>query len=67
MKLFKKFFVIIIFLALYNDLSAQDHVWPMLRYDAQNSGQSPYNGPTEQPKNAVSFKGLGVLQADASG
>ena len=50
MKLFKKFFVIIIFLALYNDLSAQDHVWPMLRYDAQNSGQSPYNGPTEQPK-----------------
>lgn len=57
MKKFIVFLVFLIPLALYGNLYAQDHVWPMIRYNAQNCGQSPFNGPIQQPKiiNKIAF------------
>ena len=40
----------IILFSLSMQLDAQDPVWPMSRFNAQNTAQSPYNGPIEQPR-----------------
>ena len=40
----------IILFSLSMQLDAQNPVWPMSRFNAQNKAQSPYNGPTEQPR-----------------
>jgi len=40
----------LIFFLFSTQLDAQEPAWPMSRFNAQNTAQSPYNGPVEQPR-----------------